>query len=466
MGLPPLHRLVVAPASGTQVGAPDGVPGDGAANAKLRKVERQETELSSLVSLIKSGVTGVDRVSGLRAAKQLYREMVRQSLAVVLDDDVNNLAQYLEAEWTRTIESTLEGVAAASEATMGRNVELRVVISALLEDTSLLSQAQLDALVRARAELDRIVLEMDTQPEQKANLDKPPSSAADTPPSATETPSSTTNGVGAGDALDGGGGGADDREEFAELGDVADDDDYDPLGRIAGRAAMKFHGKKFEYFLVVWTGYDIAETAEWLKESEFDTPRRKALLAAYKLQTGGEDDPQGLGWVRRVIEDRERGRGRGSYKEYKIMWLMDNDIPIIERLLDWVRRSELVSPTAVLGRDAVGRVDGAGAAAGDDEGADPGELDSDGEEDGEENATGRRTRRGALPPEAGMKDDADMLSGDSSSTLVWDAGSQRAKVSIARTIATLENEEPWCEQLTRTMQNCTILHNPTPILHI
>ena len=491
--LPPLHLLRVC----EPVGAPDGVPGDGA--AKYRRTERQATELAALVARIRSGgATGADRVGLLRDAKQLYREMVKLTATVVLDDEVQELVDYVETEWARSVEFALEGVSSMSEATLPQAGELEALIDTLLEDASVLSQEELESLARARADLDatrlRIVLEMDTQPEQQdddansssvtneassatetpssatetpssatetpssatetpssatetpPSATETPSSATETPPSATETPSSVINEVEDGDALDegGGGGGGDDQVEFAELGDSADDDDdYDSLGRVAGRAAMKFRGKKLEYFLAVWTGYDIAETAQWLKESEFDTPRRKALLAAYKLQTGGEDDPQGLGWVRRVIEERQRGRGRGRYTEYKVEWLMSNDIPRIERLFDWVRRSELVSPAAVLGRDAVDRVDGAGAAAADDERADPNEFDSDGEENGEENATGRRTRRGALPPEAGTEDDSDMLSGDSSSTLVWDAGSQRAKVSIARTIATLENEEPW-----------------------
>ena len=70
------------------------------------------------------------------------------------------------------------------------------LIDALLEDTSVLSQEELESLARARADLEatrlRIVLEMDTQPEQANEQPSDASSATETPSSATEAPSSAT----------------------------------------------------------------------------------------------------------------------------------------------------------------------------------------------------------------------------------------------------------------------------------
>ena len=192
MHLPPLHRLAVT--SGADVGAPDGVPGDG--SAKFRRVERQSTELASLVARIKGAATGVGRVVLLREAKQLYRAMVKLSAVVVLDDDVQEFVDYINAEWARSIEFALEGVADMSEATLPQAGELMTLIDALLEDTSVLSQEELESLARARADLEatrlRIVLEMDTQPEQANEQPSDASSATETPSSATEAPSSAT----------------------------------------------------------------------------------------------------------------------------------------------------------------------------------------------------------------------------------------------------------------------------------
>ena len=82
---------------------------------------------------------------------------------------------------------------------------------------------------------------------------------------------------------------------------------------------------------------------------EFDTPLRQRMLAAYKAKTGGETDPEGKGWVRAIHERKEAGRGRRKRIEYRVEWLMDPEVPKLPRLFDWVSRSQLLAPGAVLG---------------------------------------------------------------------------------------------------------------------
>jgi len=120
------------------------------------------------------------------------------------------------------------------------------------------------------------------------------------------------------------------------------------------------------------------------------------------------------------------------YTEYKVEWLMDPDVPRIERLFDWVRREELLAPEAVLPTATATTGDGDG------DGGD------DGESDGVDSDDGERPDRRPLPPDVGGDDEeSDPLTGASSASLVWDAGSQRAKISISRTIVGLAEESPW-----------------------
>ena len=96
---------------------------------------------------------------------------------------------------------------------------------------------------------------------------------------------------------------ADDDDEFA------DGDEADPIEALVGRASTLFRRGRRDWVLVQWQGVPL-ERATWVQEREMDTPRRRALLAALKAATGGDEDPQGRGWVREVVDRQARGEGR------------------------------------------------------------------------------------------------------------------------------------------------------------
>ena len=198
-----------------------------------------------------------------------------------------------------------------------------------------------------------------------------------------------------------------------QVGDDLDEDEEDDevIDRVAGRAALKLEGQGVsEYFLVYYKDYG-DEAIEWLPKREFDTPLRRRMVAEYKSRTGGETDPEGKGWVRKLHESKEVGRGRQRRTEYKVEWLMDPEVPKLDRLFDWVVRSQLLSPDAVLGPAAAAQ--GGSAALP----TLPEEEDSD----------------------ASDGDDDNYVDGDG---LVWDASSQRFRISISRTLRFLKGAEP------------------------
>ena len=190
---------------------------------------------------------------------------------------------------------------------------------------------------------------------------------------------------------------ADDEEE-----ELADGDEADPIEALVGRASTLFRRRRRNWVLVQWQGVPL-ERATWVQEREMDTPRRRALLAALKAATGGDEDPQGKGWVREVVDRQARGVGRARRLEYRVRWLVDEGVPDA-RALEWVRRDQLVVQSvldeaeAALGRDGGGAGDGGGGdedndGSGSDDGSDddddpqPPELELDaarGEDDDEQ----------------------------------------------------------------------------------
>ena len=91
----------------------------------------------------------------------------------------------------------------------------------------------------------------------------------------------------------------DDEEE------LADGDEADPIEALVGRASTLFRRRRRNWVLVRWQG--AAGARHGVQEREMDTPRRRALLAALKAATGGDEDPQGKEWVREVVDRKARG---------------------------------------------------------------------------------------------------------------------------------------------------------------
>ena len=222
----------------------------------------------------------------------------------------------------------------------------------------------------------------------------------------------------------------DDEEE------LADGDEADPIEALVGRASTLFRRRRRNWVLVQWQGVPL-ERATWVQEREMDTPRRRALLAALKAATGGDEDPQGKGWVREVVDRQARGVGRARRLEYRVRWLVDEGVPDA-RALEWVRRDQLVVPLVLDEAEAAlgGAGDDGSGGEEDDDGS--GSDDDDGSDDDEEDDDPQ-------PPEleldAARSDDDDERS--LVDALAWDAGSQRAKVSLRRAIEGLANEEPF-----------------------
>jgi hypothetical protein len=136
---------------------------------------------------------------------------------------------------------------------------------------------------------------------------------------------------------------ADDEEE------LADGDEADPIEALVGRASTLFRRRRRNWVLVQWQGVPL-ERATWVQEREMDTPRRRALLAALKAATGGDEDPQGKGWVREVVDRQVRGVGSARRLEYRVRWLVDEGVPDA-RALEWVRRDQLVVPSVLWSSD-------------------------------------------------------------------------------------------------------------------
>jgi hypothetical protein len=214
------------------------------------------------------------------------------------------------------------------------------------------------------------------------------------------------------------------RDADADDDEFADGDEADPIEALVGRASTLFRRHRRDWALVQWQGVPLAR-ATWVQEREMDTPRRRALLAALKAATGGDEDPQGRGWVREVVGRQARGEGRARRVEYRVRWRVDDGVPDAVAF-EWVRRDQLVVPAVLDEADAAmgGGGDGGG---GDDDASSSDDSDDD-----------------PLPPEleldAERRDDEGRQRVDA---LAWDAGSQRAKVSIRRAIEGLAGEEPF-----------------------
>ena len=111
-----------------------------------------------------------------------------------------------------------------------------------------------------------------------------------------------------------------------------------------------------------------------------DTPRRRALLAALKAATGGDEDPQGRGWVREVVGRQTRGEGRARRVEYRVRWRVDDGVPDAVAL-EWVRRDQMVVPAVLDEADAaMGGGDGSGGGGGGGGGDDASSSDDSGDD--------------------------------------------------------------------------------------
>ena len=204
--------------------------------------------------------------------------------------------------------------------------------------------------------------------------------------------------------------------------DESSTDEVDAIDRLVGRAVTLYNRRPQRWFLAVWRDKPLAQ-ATWLPEADFDTQTRQTLLTAFKQQTGGETDPQMVGFVRGVVATRMVGRGRARRTEYKVRWLI-TEPGVPEKLqTEWLRRSAVVNQATALGARDQGPEDEPDSS---DDSLD--DSDSSDEMDDPE-----------APPDApGGGYDGD----DALRALVWDAGAVRAKVSIRGAIATLDGPEP------------------------